>query len=89
MVRMEQALNRDILNNRPDSRVDLDERALLRGDFKDQADYYTKALGAGGQPGWMTPNEIRAERDMNPIDNVWADQVPQGAMNANQGGSTG
>jgi HK97 family phage portal protein len=81
MRRFEEVFNRDILGNRADMRVDLDERALLRGDFKDQAEYYTKALGAGGQPGWMTPNEIRAERDMNPVDAEWANEVPRGAMN--------
>lgn len=77
--RAEHAANRDILNNDPNYRVDFDERALLRGDHKDQGEYYTKALGAGGQPGWMTPNEIRHERDMNPIDEEWADQIPRGA----------
>lgn len=81
MRRFEEVMTRDILGNAAGLRVDLDERALLRGDFKDQADYYTKALGAGGQPGWMTVNEIRAERDMNPIDEEWADTVPRGAMN--------
>lgn len=81
MKRFEQAADRDILENAADLRVDLDERALLRGDFKDQAEYYTKALGAGGQPGWMTPNEIRAERDMNPVPEAWANQIPRGAMN--------
>jgi HK97 family phage portal protein len=35
--RFEQAANRDILNNVQGLRVDLDERNLLRGDFKDQA----------------------------------------------------
>lgn len=80
MRRFEEVFNRDILGNRTDMRVDLDERALLRGDFKDQAEYYTKALGSGGQPGWMTVNEIRAERDMNAIGEAWADTVPQGAM---------
>ena len=78
--RFEQACNRDILKNDPLRRVDLDERALLRGDFKDQAEYYTKALGSGGQPGWMTVNEIRGERDMNPIQDKWANTVPKGAM---------
>jgi HK97 family phage portal protein len=81
MRRFEEVFNRDVLGNRDDMRVDLDERALLRGDFADQAEYYTKALGAGGQPGWMTVNEIRAERDMNAIDAEWADDVPRGAMN--------
>jgi HK97 family phage portal protein len=82
--RFEEVFNRDLLGNSQTYRVDLDERALLRGDFKDQAEYYTKALGAGGQPGWMTVNEIRAERDMNAISEPWADQVPQGAMNPPQ-----
>lgn len=80
MRRFEDVFNRDVLGNAADMRVDLDERGLLRGDFADQAEYYTKALGAGGQPGWMTVNEIRAERDMNAIQDAWADTVPQGAM---------
>lgn len=85
--RFEEVFNRDVLGNRTDMRVDLDERALLRGDFKDQAEYYTNALGAGGQPGWMTPNEIRAERDMNPVDAEWADEVPRGSMHSEDTGN--
>lgn len=85
MRRFEEVCNRDILNNEPGLRVDLDERGLLRGDFKDQAEYYTKALGAGGQPGWMTPNEVRAERDMNPVNEDWANEVPRGAMTPESG----
>jgi HK97 family phage portal protein len=81
MRRFEEVGDRDILGGVRGVRVDLDERALLRGDFADQAEYYTKALGAGGQPGWMSVNEIRAERDMNPIADRWADAVPRGAMN--------
>lgn len=86
MARFEQVCARDILRNEPGLRVDLDERGLLRGDFKDQAEYYTKALGAGGQPGWMTINEIRAERDMNPIPEDWANEVPRGAMQPQEAG---
>ena len=85
MRRFEEAARRDILGNQPSLRVDLDERGLMRGDFKDQAEYYTKALGAGGQPGWMTPNEVRAERDMNPVNEDWADRVPRGAMEQSDG----
>lgn len=81
MRRFEEVMTRDVLGNADGLRIDLDERALLRGDFKDQAEYYTSALGAGGQPGWMTVNEIRAERDMNPVADDWADAVPRGAMN--------
>jgi HK97 family phage portal protein len=85
MVRFEQAATRDVLGNAKGLRVDLQERGLLRGDFKDQADYYTKALGAGGSRGWMSANEVRAERDMNPIDEAWANEVPQGAMEQGNG----
>jgi HK97 family phage portal protein len=82
--RWEQACNRDILGNDPGLRVDLDERNLLRGDFKDQADYYTKALGAGGQPAWMTVNEIREEVGLRPIEDAWANGVSRGAMDKGQ-----
>lgn len=35
------------------------ERALLRGTLKDQAEFFGKALGAGGSQPWMTANEVR------------------------------
>lgn len=79
--RFEQAANRDILGNVDGLRVDLDERNLLRGDFKDQAEYYAKALGAGGTPAWMTQNEVRSEVGRNPIDEEWANTLSRGAMN--------
>lgn len=85
--RWEQAANRDILSNESGLLVDLDERNLLRGDFKDQAEYYTKALGAGGQPAWMTVNEIRAEVGLNPVPDAWAGTVSRGTMS--QGGDGG
>jgi HK97 family phage portal protein len=79
--RFEQAVNRDILSNETGIRVDLDERNLLRGDFKDQAEYYAKALGAGGTPAWMTQNEVRAEIGLNPVDDESASRLSAGAMN--------
>lgn len=42
------------------------ERALLRGSMKDQAEFFSKALGAGGGFGWSTQNEARDAFDMNP-----------------------
>lgn len=42
------------------------ERALLRGSMKDQAEFFSKALGAGGGFGWSTQNEARHAFDMNP-----------------------
>lgn len=82
MTRLEHTLNRDLLTRSSEQnlRFDMDERALLRGDFADQAEYYAKALGAGGQPAWMTQNEVRIERDMNPVDDARANQLPMGAM---------
>lgn len=89
VARFEQAVQRDILGADSDLSLDLDERNLMRGDFKDQAEYYTKALGSGGQPGWMTPNEIRSEIGRNPIGEDWANTVPKGAMNAPKGADNG
>ena len=40
--------------------------ALLRGSMTAQADFFAKALGAGGQQAWMTPNEVREMQDMPP-----------------------
>jgi HK97 family phage portal protein len=40
---------------------------LLRGAAKDRAEYYAKALGSGGSPGWMVPDEIRLLEELNPM----------------------
>lgn len=45
---------------------DIDERELLRGSMKDQAEYFAKAAGAGGHRPWMTANEIRASVGLGP-----------------------
>lgn len=41
--------------------------ALMRVSAQSRADYYAKALGSGGHPGWMTPDEVRALEELNPI----------------------
>ncbi|WP_264045554.1 phage portal protein [Methylobacterium flocculans] len=38
--------------------------ALLRGSLQTQGEYFAKALGAGGQQAWMTPNQVREMLDM-------------------------
>lgn len=89
IARFEDVATRDILGFEDGLRVDLDERNLLRGDFKDQAEYYAKALGAGGTPAWMTQDEVRAEVGLNPLGGRAAELSP-GAMNAAaQGQETG
>lgn len=41
--------------------------ALMAAAAKDRADYYAKALGAGGTPAWMTQDEVRALDDLDPM----------------------
>lgn len=84
IARFEAAAERDILGHAEGLRVDLDERNLLRGDFKDQAEYYAKALGAGGTPAWMTQDEVRAEIGLNPMGGKAA-ELSQGAMQPKAG----
>lgn len=81
--RWEQALHRDVLGSAKDLVVDFDESLLLRGDHKDQAEFWQKALGAGGVPGFMTVNEVREERGLPPIQEAWADQIPRGSQSEN------
>lgn len=42
-------------------------QGLLRGSMKDRAEYFSKALGSGGSPAWMTQDEVRALEEMNPM----------------------
>jgi HK97 family phage portal protein len=42
-------------------------QALMRGSSKDRADYFAKALGAGGGPAWMTQDEVRELEELNPM----------------------
>jgi HK97 family phage portal protein len=42
------------------------EAAFLSPAMKDKAEYRKIALGGGGNPGWMTPNEARAHDEMPP-----------------------
>lgn len=83
-TRFEQALTRDLLpaTERDRYRFDFDESELLRGDAASQADYFTKALGAGGQPAWMAVNEVREAVGLDPVDEAWAKTPQRGAMGA-------
>lgn len=42
-------------------------QALMRGAHKDRAEYFAKALGAGGSPAWMTQDEVRQLDELNPL----------------------
>jgi HK97 family phage portal protein len=61
MKAWEEAIARTLI---PDSQwgvlePDYDERELLRGTLKDQAEFFAKALGSGGHRPWMEANEVR------------------------------
>ena len=61
---------------------------LMRGAAKDRAEFYAKALGAGGHgTAWMVPNEVRALEDMDPI--AGGDLLPAGVPPAGQGTQNG
>jgi HK97 family phage portal protein len=54
--------------------------ALMRGAAKDRAEFYAKALGAGGTPAWMTQDEVRSLEELDPRGGS-ADELSRGAMN--------
>lgn len=67
----QQAVERSLLTDDESEQyeVKFNAGALLRGSMAAQADFFAKALGAGGQQAWMTPNEVREIQDMPPDPN--------------------
>jgi HK97 family phage portal protein len=62
----EQAISRSLLS---DSEAEIYEAkfnagALLRGSMKDQADFFAKGLGSGGQTPWLHNQEVRDWMDL-------------------------
>lgn len=58
------------------------ERALLRGSMKDQAEFWGKLLGAGGTAQVMEANEIREQMDLAPHPDGGGLFKPQGQQGA-------
>lgn len=60
-IAWEQAIRRALFTREEKRQfaADFDERELLRGSMKDQAEFFAKASGSGGHKPWMTSNEIR------------------------------
>lgn len=67
VVRIEQSANNDLLDGDEDEgfSAKFNMNSLMRGAAKDRAEFYSKALGSGGSPAWMTQDEVRAEEDLN------------------------
>lgn len=62
--------------------------ALMAASAKDRAEFYGKALGAGGSPAFMTQDEVRALEDLDPMGGAAAKlpvatNVPQPPANDN------
>ena len=75
LVRWEGVFLRDVLRGADDIIAEFARTGLLRGASKDRGEYFAKALGAGGSPAWMTPNEVRALENLNPVDG--GDELPR------------
>jgi len=73
--RLEQTTKRDLLAGEPDLITRISYHELMRGDSKAQSEYFSKALGAGGSPAWMTQDEVRDRCDLNPLGGT-ASQLP-------------
>lgn len=65
---IQQEINRKVW---PRSRLffgEFNTDALMDGDSKAQAEYFSKALGGPGTQGWMTVNEVRKLKNLKPLD---------------------
>lgn len=73
----EQAAARSLLSEREQERYQhkFNERALLRGTLKDQADFFAKALGSGGHAPWHSQNEVRELLDYPESGQAGTDQL--------------
>jgi HK97 family phage portal protein len=74
----EEALKRDCLaGDDPNLYVHFDANGFFRLDAQGRREYFKAALGSGGAPAWMTPNEVREKEDMQPRKEPWADELPK------------
>lgn len=73
----EDALKRDCLADNPDLYAHFDTNGFFRLDAATRREYFKAALGSGGSPAWMTPNEVREKEDMPPRPEKWADELPK------------
>ena len=63
--RIEQAIRRDLIIAKSVYRAKFNLEDLQRGNAKDSAEYFAKALGSGGTRGWLTQNEVRKILGLN------------------------
>lgn len=86
----EQAISRSLLteaDRQSGLYIKFNERALLRGTMKDQADFISKMMGSGGSPQVMEQNEARGLLDLP--EHVDGFGLNSGAVNGGASGTTG
>ena len=69
-ARIEQSLDRALLTQQQRDEgyyFKFTVAGLMRGSHADRSAYFSKALGAGGSPAWMTQDEVRALDELNPM----------------------
>jgi HK97 family phage portal protein len=80
--RLEQSADVNLLSDEDRARgfyTKFNANALMRGAAKDRGEYYSKALGAGGTPAWLTQDEVRDLEEYDPMGGTAA-ALSQGAM---------
>lgn len=82
--RIEQAVRRDLITAKRMYVAKFNMDALLRGDSAARAAYFSKALGSGGSPAWMTVNEVRVREGLNKSDDPSADTLAVGTNPSNE-----
>ncbi|MCA3065434.1 MAG: phage portal protein [Rhodocyclaceae bacterium] len=68
LVKIEQELNSKFWPNREKYFVEFDLAGLERGDLKSENEALRIALGRAGEPAWMTVNEVRKIKNLEPLD---------------------
>ena len=69
-VRIEQSAECQLLTDRQRRNgyfIKFNASGLMRGSHKDRAEYFSRALGSGGSPAWMSQDEVRALDELNPM----------------------
>ncbi|MFM0326092.1 phage portal protein [Caballeronia glebae] len=66
--KIEQEFNRKLWPNRQKFFAEFDVSGMERGDLKTENDALRVAMGRAGEPGWMTPNEVRHIKLLPPVE---------------------
>lgn len=66
ITQIKQEFNYKLFSKRSTLFMDFDTTELERSDMKTRYESYRSALGRAGEPGWLTPNEVRKRENMPP-----------------------